>query len=111
MLLKNIPCFFSSPVLALDGLKLHDDSEDSADEEWGQSATRNCQRQRTVVRSDSRDHFSSALKRQPSEADDLVGPVPSTASLHRPPSYNQMKSAQAEKIRRAGASGLVQKKG
>ena len=41
---------------------------------------------------------------------DLFGPVPTSAALHQPTSYNEIKQKQLEKFRRAGALGTVEKK-
>ena len=44
---------------------------------------------------------------QSANRSDLVGPVPSTARLHRPISYSQLRSEQRERIRQAGALGTL----
>ena len=43
------------------------------------------------------------------EDDDLLGPKPRSAALHRPVSYFQIRQQHMEKIRKAGATGKVQK--
>lgn len=42
--------------------------------------------------------------------EDLVGPVPLSASLHKPTSYNELRNLQIEKLKRAGALGTLNNK-
>ncbi|ELU01457.1 hypothetical protein CAPTEDRAFT_186851 [Capitella teleta] len=98
-------------IPSVDDLKVHDDSDDSDQEHYGRRRTlKNKQRQWTTEGVDSRAQSGIRQTSAQKEYQDLVGPVPSSASLHKPPSYNQLKTVQAERIRKAGASGQTAKK-
>ena len=42
--------------------------------------------------------------------DDLIGPVPQSASLHRQMTYNEIRQMQLDKLKKAGALGTLDKK-
>ena len=41
--------------------------------------------------------------------DDLVGPVPKSASLHKQKAYDELRQMQLEKLKKAGALGTLDK--
>lgn len=43
------------------------------------------------------------------KSSDLFGPVLHSAELHRPVSYTEMKQEKSEKLKKAGASGIVER--
>lgn len=58
-------------------------------------------RQRTLALDDA--------KSTTTKSSDPFGPVPQPVALHRPVSYTDKKQEKAEKVRRAGASGTVER--
>ena len=42
--------------------------------------------------------------------EDLLGPVPLSAELHRPKQYVDIKQQQIERLKKAGALGIIDKK-
>ena len=110
---------------SLDDLKLQGDSDDSSEEEWGLGSSYPRKDSRgshlsgkqpsdlKYLRSYSKDSTASGLMKHSQSGgdfDDLVGPVPTMVNFHKPPSYNEKKSIQAEKLRKAGAAGLLDKR-
>ncbi|XP_041369001.1 leucine-rich repeat-containing protein 27-like isoform X2 [Gigantopelta aegis] len=89
-----------------DSLKLSGDgSESSDDDDWDGSMGEYAEymrRQRCL---------SHELSRNSSDNNNnLVGPVPSTAELHRPVSYTEMRQQHLDKLKRAKASGTMERK-
>ncbi|XP_041369004.1 leucine-rich repeat-containing protein 27-like isoform X5 [Gigantopelta aegis] len=87
-----------------DSLKLSGDgSESSDDDDWDGSMGEYAEymrRQRCL---------SHELSRNSSDNNNnLVGPVPSTAELHRPVSYTEMRQQHLDKLKRAKASGTME---
>ena len=86
-----------------DSLKLSGDgSESSGDDDWDGSMGEYAEylkRQRCLSHEQGR-HSSD-------KNNNLVGPVPSTAELHRPVSYTELRQQHLDKLRRAKASGTM----
>ena len=88
----------------IEDLLIHSDEESSEEDTWDRSPPR---RRNEMYRQNSSKDSRGDSGVSDSE---LVGPVPTSAALHKPTSYNEMKQKQIEKIRKAGALGTVEKK-
>ncbi|XP_013395035.1 leucine-rich repeat-containing protein 27 isoform X2 [Lingula anatina] len=85
--------------LRLDKLTIHEENESS-------SSSRSVEEFKSLPSSKSSKHRGSV---QHSDSE-TFGPVPQTAALHKPKSYEEFKQQQIEKYKKAGALGMVERK-
>ena len=101
---------FARTAPRIEDLLLDSDQESSSSDDWhrspaGRHPSGGDMRGGLLQRQGSKDCKELVLSDS-----DLVGPVPTSAALHKPASYNEMKQKQIEKIKKAGALGTVEKK-
>ena len=117
ILIKMILTFFKEynillPVPQLEDLKLQDSEEySSGEEEWGLNHNRHSNKKQSSNQTNpspkTSKHAIKELIRSNSDYSDLVGPVPHSASLQRRTSYNEMRQQQLDRLKKAGALGLL----